>query len=102
DGIRGARVTGVQTCALPISVKCRPGGAAMDALKMWTRYDLKYRLTLRISGVATLCFAAICAYVLFDIARSADARNARIAEITARSEERRVGKQARSQGHHPA
>ena len=57
----------------------------MDALKMWTRYDLKYRLTLRISGVATLCFAAICAYVLFDIARSADARNARIAEITART-----------------
>src|SRR5260364_150843 len=26
------------------AVKCRPGWAAMDALKMWTRYDLKYRL----------------------------------------------------------
>ncbi|MGJ4882050.1 HAMP domain-containing sensor histidine kinase [Bradyrhizobium sp. HKCCYLRH3097] len=52
---------------------------------MWTRYDLKYRLTLRISVVSALCFAAICAYVLFDIDRSVHARNERIAEITART-----------------
>ncbi len=52
---------------------------------MWTRYDLKYRLTLRISVVSALCFAAISAYVLFDIDRSAHARNERIAEITART-----------------
>ncbi|WP_316226214.1 HAMP domain-containing sensor histidine kinase [Bradyrhizobium sp. SZCCHNS3052] len=52
---------------------------------MWTRYDLKYRLTLRISVVSALCFTAICAYVLFDIDRSVHARNERIAEITART-----------------
>ncbi|WP_316174370.1 HAMP domain-containing sensor histidine kinase [Bradyrhizobium sp. SZCCHNRI1073] len=52
---------------------------------MWTRYDLKYRLTLRISVVSALCFAAICAYVLFDIDRSVHVRNERIAEITART-----------------
>ncbi|XUM25042.1 HAMP domain-containing sensor histidine kinase [Bradyrhizobium oligotrophicum S58] len=52
---------------------------------MWTRYDLKYRLTLRISVVSALCFAAIGAYVLFDIDRSVHARNERIAEITART-----------------
>ncbi len=57
----------------------------MGALKMWSRYDLKYRLTLRIAVVATLCFASICGYVLFDLDRSAHARNARIAEITART-----------------
>src|SRR4051794_22288014 len=54
---------------------------------MWSfaRYDLKYRLTLRISVVSALCFAAIAAYVLFDIDRAAHARNERIAEITART-----------------
>ncbi|MGJ4914763.1 HAMP domain-containing sensor histidine kinase [Bradyrhizobium oligotrophicum] len=52
---------------------------------MWSRYDLKYRLTLRIAAVSALCFAAICAYVLFDTDRSVHARNARIAEITART-----------------
>ncbi len=57
----------------------------MDAPKMWTRYDLKYRLTLRISVVSALCFGAICAYVLFDTDRSVHARNERIAEITART-----------------
>ncbi|MFC5320937.1 sensor histidine kinase [Bradyrhizobium oligotrophicum] len=52
---------------------------------MLTRYDLKYRLTLRIAVVSALCFAAISAYVLFDIDRSAHLRNERIAEITART-----------------
>ncbi|MGJ4948123.1 HAMP domain-containing sensor histidine kinase [Bradyrhizobium sp. HKCCYLS20291] len=52
---------------------------------MWTRYDLKYRLTLRIALVSAFCFAAICAYVLFDIDRAAQARNAAVAEIAART-----------------
>ncbi|CCD91652.1 putative two-component sensor histidine kinase [Bradyrhizobium sp. ORS 375] len=54
---------------------------------MWTlpRWDLKYRLTLRIGLVSALCFAAICAYVLFDIDHTAHVRNQRIAEITART-----------------
>ncbi|GLH79424.1 histidine kinase [Bradyrhizobium sp. SSBR45G] len=54
-------------------------------MSIFTAWDLKARLTLRISLVSALCFAAISAYVLVDIDRSAHARNERIAEITART-----------------
>jgi signal transduction histidine kinase len=46
--------------------------------------DLKLRLTLRITGVAALCFAAIAAYVLIDADRATRARIDTTARITAR------------------
>jgi len=54
---------------------------------MWAfaNSDLKYRLTLRISAVSAACFAAICAYVLFDADRSVHARIDAIAAVTART-----------------
>ncbi|WP_407155853.1 HAMP domain-containing sensor histidine kinase [Bradyrhizobium sp. STM 3557] len=54
---------------------------------MWTfaNFDLKYRLTLRISAVSAICFAAICAVVLWDIDRSARAELDDAANITART-----------------
>ncbi|WP_316173352.1 MULTISPECIES: HAMP domain-containing sensor histidine kinase [unclassified Bradyrhizobium] len=54
---------------------------------MWTfaNSDLKYRLTLRISAVSALCFAAISAVVLYDIDRSVRTELGDIADITART-----------------
>ncbi len=46
--------------------------------------DLKVRLTLRVVGVAALCFAAIAAYVLVDVDRAARGRIETIARIAAR------------------
>src|SRR5437870_9796627 len=77
DGIRGGHVTGVQTCALPIF----GGGAAGQALALcadpWVRAGLP-------RGAAA------------DLAR----RQARLQTRLARSEERRVGKESRSQRAH--
>ena len=54
---------------------------------MWSfaNSDLNFRLTLRISAVAAVCFAAISAYVLFDADRSVRARVDDIAEVTAKT-----------------
>jgi len=59
---------------------------------MWTfansrfaNSDLKLRLTLRVTAVAALCFAAISALFLFDADRSVHARIDAIAETTART-----------------
>jgi signal transduction histidine kinase len=52
---------------------------------MFSRSDLKYRLTLRVSAVSALCFAAIAAYFLFDADRSARAGIEKIADVTAKT-----------------
>jgi signal transduction histidine kinase len=54
---------------------------------MWTfpRSDLKYRLTLRVTAVSALCFAAVAAYFLFDADRSMRAGIEKIADITAKT-----------------
>src|SRR5436305_8389555 len=70
DGIRDADVTGVQTCALPISA--RP-----DSTRIWTKVPI-----LVLSGRA-------------DSADKVDALDAG-ADDYVRSEERRVGKECRS------
>jgi len=46
--------------------------------------DLKVRLTLRVVGVAALCFAAIAAYVLVDADQAAHGRIETIAQIAAK------------------
>jgi signal transduction histidine kinase len=58
-----------------------------EASEMWSfaNSDLKFRLTLRISAVSAVCFAAIAAYVLFDAERSVQARIDDIAAVTART-----------------
>jgi len=61
---------------------------------MWTfaNCDLKYRLTLRIAAASAICFAAICAVVLWDIDRSARAELDDIADISARTLQLQLGK----------
>src|SRR5256885_7564525 len=81
DGIRDYKVTGVQTCALPISLPLAPGRAwfssrsgphlPTNTIPRWTDFGLSIRTTLRRAARATLA-------------------------LTTRSEERRVGKECRS------
>ncbi len=54
---------------------------------MWNRSksDLKVRLTLRVTAIAALCFAAIWAYLLVDADRSMHARIDTIAGIAAKT-----------------
>src|SRR5207245_8498966 len=71
DGIRDATVTGVQTCALPISHDVR---AAEDVARVVERYDLDVILLRHLTRIRV------------------PMRRRR------RSEERRVGKECRSRG----
>src|SRR5262245_40843684 len=54
---------------------------------MWTfsRSDLKFRLTLRVTVVTAFCFAAVSAYFVLDTESSVRARIDAIARITART-----------------
>src|SRR5207249_6185977 len=96
DGIRDRNVTGVQTCALPISnaspesLLARGFAAADSALRQdSTSSDawMARAYVLAMSGTRTTA-PAIAA---FERAIALDPRNAR-------SEERRVGKEGRTQG----
>src|SRR5690554_7408887 len=83
DGIRDADVTGVQTCALPISYVLECDGS---------RHDV--RLALLGEHLAENSLAAIAAAVSAGIPVT-DAIAA-VESVGARSEERRVGKECRS------
>src|SRR5205807_6025765 len=93
DGIRDYKVTGVQTCALPISVRLRPRGlqfrsrAPRYPAVRNARYD---RLPLR-KTIATVLVAALFAGLC-----GASPRMAHAQTYCPRSEERRVGKGGRS------
>src|SRR2546429_4138202 len=79
DGIRDVAVTGVQTCALPISP--------------WTsRRGFRRRSSLWSGGRSTSgdCFKCISDLILFQLTSQCSPRNPE------RSEERRVGKECRS------
>ncbi|WP_050626402.1 sensor histidine kinase [Bradyrhizobium viridifuturi] len=54
-------------------------------MRNWSGSDLKLRLTLRVAAVATLCFAVISGYFLFDSDRAVRARIAAVAEVAART-----------------
>ncbi|OKO67330.1 histidine kinase [Bradyrhizobium sp. NAS96.2] len=54
-------------------------------MRNWSGSDLKLRLTLRVAAVATLCFAVISGYFLFDSDRSVRARIAAVADVAART-----------------
>src|SRR3712207_7394456 len=81
DGIRDIGVTGVQTCALPISA-----GAGAIALLAYTGIAFLERQY----DVAIICGAMVGAIIGFLW------YNAHPADIFMRSEERRVGKECRS------
>src|SRR5260370_17422215 len=80
DGIRDSSVTGVQTCALPIS----PRRCLRSAMKSSVRDQMD-------SSQTASTFAEI-AHLL----ESGESRDARVHRLLERSEERRVGKECRS------
>src|SRR5439155_9595569 len=90
DGIRDGHVTGVQTCALPISGRLGRGLQGRATARLSSRGGLQARqfgaaLPQQVCGFVVLCFSR--------------RRNwAALVEILApyRSEERRVGKECRS------
>src|SRR5205823_10687343 len=81
DGIRGKLVTGVQTCALPISPRSSPASCA----RSWRSST---------SGRRRLGWISVLMRVLSATAGRRRSRRARRAP--ARSEERRVGKESRA------
>src|SRR5256885_8093621 len=83
DGIRDYKVTGVQTCALPISLGSHPG-----ALKVGLRLRDETKRYVR----ANVSFGATQAYTLAQALGSFSDPS----YYQDRSEERRVGKECRS------
>src|SRR5438093_7153828 len=83
DGIRDWSVTGVQTCALPISV--RPYTTALSIWRMTVNPDIVRRQIE--SAVVYGLTAALYGKITFKDGR-----------VEQRSEERRVGKEGRSRG----
>src|SRR3712207_6943493 len=81
DGIRDIGVTGVQTCALPIYHPFEP--AFLDD-QIQAQYEADVRLGRAMGAFAGLAVLVAC-LGLFGLAA-----------LTARSEERRVGKECRS------
>src|SRR5690606_39423598 len=85
DGIRDFHVTGVQTCALPISSeRCERSGASVSVT-----------VSSRMARVSDSVQAGDWAGATPARARTATERSSRRAGIGARSEERRVGKEGR-------
>jgi signal transduction histidine kinase len=52
---------------------------------MWSRFDLKIRLTLQVAAVLALCFAAISAYFLIETDKALRAKVDAVAEIAAKT-----------------
>src|SRR5256885_9131017 len=84
DGIRDYKVTGVQTCALPISPRPEPEAAGSSAARSAAQ---SRRCSLR--HLAALSVAALREELL-------QQTRALLHQHAARSEERRVGKECRS------
>src|SRR5256886_3174290 len=83
DGIRDLTVTGVQTCALPIS----------SCSNLWHQPHHSAQRSTKMSWFLFFAFCCACAKLL--IHGDADAVE-ETASASARSEERRVGKECRS------
>src|SRR2546426_6441641 len=85
DGIRDYKVTGVQTCALPISLWCVRGRKTRNP-NLPPRWKLLY------------CFAVLASlsHVLLDFTNNYGVRPLWPFSERWRSEERRVGKECRS------
>src|SRR5256885_5817852 len=80
DGIRDYKVTGVQTCALPIFSKTNPEDQPIMLLSLTSdKYSLRDLM-----------------YYVSDRLKDQFAMVSGVGDITLRSEERRVGKECRS------
>src|SRR2546429_3636703 len=82
DGIRDVAVTGVQTCALPISIISRPHHGRNNARRR--------------GGTRKLTGTTACPGHQQSTTLSRENTNADATQYDARSEERRVGKECRS------
>src|SRR5256885_9173301 len=82
DGIRDYKVTGVQTCALPI-------------LRLADPRDLAVDLALE-AGRSALCGELVGRDLPEDDARAVGEKGRQLDDVLDRSEERRVGKECRS------
>src|SRR5256885_4412570 len=93
DGIRDYKVTGVQTCALPISSgtknACAPKCACRECLPQWFAGHFQVQLP------ATVGVARDELLVELD-AETGLRRRDHVPRLPTRSEERRVGKECRS------
>src|SRR5256885_10065009 len=83
DGIRDYKVTGVQTCALPISIEINENVAATDQVHVRKWRIIKEVLARENDGAAQALGDAVAAIFFGE-------------EAAERSEERRVGKECRS------
>src|SRR5690606_39605592 len=92
DGIRDFHVTGVQTCALPISA---PNCAVPDALREATASLDTLDVLVRSAGTAQLGAVADSDAAVWR--HNLEVNLVAVAELT-RSEERRVGKECRARG----
>src|SRR5690606_40443496 len=102
DGIRDFHVTGVQTCALPISLG---GGVLVLALVLYPYVYLTARASFVQQSVCVLEVARTLGRTALGTFWSVAlplARPALAAGVALRSEERRVGNECRSWGAHGA
>src|SRR5207302_3725354 len=95
DGIRGFHVTGVQTCALPISVAMRSLQEADNAKILALKAEADKTAALHVAKKAVET-AKEADKKLSEVEGQAHANN--IVLMSARSEERRVGKDDRCGG----
>src|SRR5207247_6948065 len=94
DGIRDPLVTGVQTCALPISAAtARATRSAVNPRSRWT-YSWNHRGA---SGVAAAT-SSMLAEAIVDSTMTVPASEQARAVASSRSEERRVGNEAGGRG----
>src|SRR5690606_39345349 len=90
DGIRDFHVTGVQTCALPISCG-RPGRRRMR----WSTHPLTEALMPHLS-IAPILLPLLAACILLFLSERRQRAKAAVSLFATRSEERRVGKKCSS------
>src|SRR5439155_2738001 len=94
DGIRDGHVTGVQTCALPISCHRRDWSTAGS--HFGRSLELRHGEANRRGVALSLAGLARVALTIGEPARAARLLGAADALLEARSEERRVGKEWRA------
>src|SRR5690606_39738812 len=94
DGIRDFHVTGVQTCALPISDRVRRGD---ETVKIEPQ-TMRVLLLLARNAGAVVSQAEIERTVWADVVVTPSSVYQSIAQLRKRSEERRVGRECRTRG----
>src|SRR5205807_2744799 len=94
DGIRDYKVTGVQTCALPIYPAAGPFANRARKIAPWTTLDLLLNYTFNLPAPPV---AEVPGYAK-DGGKNVKMKDGKEKNVLPRSEERRVGKEWRSRG----